>query len=54
MQKGETKLALYGLGCIRDERLHRLFEHRKVQILQPRDDPSSWFKIFTIHQVSIS
>lgn len=25
LQKGETRLALYGLGSIRDERLHRVF-----------------------------
>lgn len=51
MRKGETKLALYGLGCIRDERLHRLFEQQKVKILKNREDSGSWFNLFTIHQV---
>ncbi|XP_067940899.1 double-strand break repair protein MRE11-like isoform X2 [Watersipora subatra] len=50
LRKGETKLALYGLGCIRDERLHRLFEQRKVKMLQPREQSESWFNIFAIHQ----
>ena len=27
LQKGATKLALYGLGNIRDERLARMFQH---------------------------
>ena len=32
LRKGESKLALYGLGNIRDERLHRYFQtnHRAV------------------------
>lgn len=51
LKKGETKLALYGLGCIRDERLHRLFEQRRVKILKHRDNADSWFNLFTIHQV---
>lgn len=29
MQKGKTKLAIYGLGNIRDERLHRMFFQKK-------------------------
>lgn len=52
MKKGETMLALYGLGCIRDERLHRLFEQQKVRILKPKENGDSWFNLFTIHQVS--
>jgi len=53
LKKGDTKLALYGLGCIRDERLHRLFQQQHVNILRPREDPQSWFNLFTIHQVSL-
>ena len=30
MRKGRTKLALYGLGSIRDERLHRTFLKKNV------------------------
>ncbi|KAF5832458.1 hypothetical protein DUNSADRAFT_11625 [Dunaliella salina] len=55
MQKGETKLALYGLGNIRDERLGRLFQTAgAVTWLQPDDAPgyprTDWFNIFTLHQ----
>lgn len=30
LQKGETKLALYGLGSVRDERLHRMFLEKVI------------------------
>lgn len=52
LKKGQTKLALYGMGCIRDERLHRLFEQGKVKIVKPREETGSWFNLFTIHQVN--
>eukprot|EP00795_Rhopilema_esculentum_P016883 gene16883-8360_t len=50
LQKGETKLALFGLGSVRDERLHKTFCNNKVRMLRPKDDPESWFNIFVIHQ----
>lgn len=50
MKKGESKLALYGLGAIRDERLHRLFREGKVKMLRPREDPENWFNVFVLHQ----
>lgn len=49
-QKGTTKLAMYGLGHVRDQRLHRTFEGGKVKFLRPDVDPSSWFNIFAVHQ----
>lgn len=50
LRKGRTRLALYGLGFIPDERLNRLFNDRKVTFLRPRDAPTDWFNIFCIHQ----
>ena len=50
MQKGSTKLALYGLGSIRDERLHRTFVSKKVRMLRPREDAESWFNLLVLHQ----
>lgn len=55
LQKGNTKLALYGLGNIRDERLCRLFSTpNSVEWLRPAaaegirvDD---WFNVFVLHQ----
>ena len=38
IQKGATKLALYGLGHVRDERLSRCFERKSVTVCRPADD----------------
>jgi hypothetical protein len=35
MQKGVTRLALYGLGHLKDERLARLFLDHRVSVLVP-------------------
>ncbi|CAI5693701.1 unnamed protein product [Oreochromis niloticus] len=50
MQKGITKLALYGLGSIPDERLYRMFVNKQVSMLRPKEDQDGWFNLFTIHQ----
>ncbi|TDH14875.1 hypothetical protein EPR50_G00025770 [Perca flavescens] len=50
MQKGKTKLALYGLGSIPDERLYRMFVNNQVTMLRPKEDQDEWFNLFTIHQ----
>uniref|UniRef100_A0A3Q1JRA5 Double-strand break repair protein n=1 Tax=Anabas testudineus TaxID=64144 RepID=A0A3Q1JRA5_ANATE len=50
MQKGNTKLALYGLGSIPDERLYRMFVNNQVTMLRPKEDQDDWFNLFTIHQ----
>jgi len=47
--KGNSKLALYGLGNIRDERLHRTFVQDKVKLVQPPNH-QDWFNLFVIHQ----
>lgn len=50
LQKGNTKIALYGLGSIPDERLYRMFLNKKVTMLRPKEDENSWFNLFVIHQ----
>lgn len=50
MQKGKTKLALYGLGSIPDERLYRMFVNNQVTMLRPKEDQDEWFNLFTLHQ----
>ena len=50
LQKGETKLALYGLGSCRDERLHRTFRKGNVKFLRPREEESVWFNVLVLHQ----
>ncbi|KAI8377689.1 Metallo-dependent phosphatase-like protein [Radiomyces spectabilis] len=51
MQKGTTRLALYGLGNVRDERLHRAWRDHLVKFVRPLDE--EWqeaFNIFVLHQ----
>lgn len=50
LQKGSTKIALYGLGSIPDERLYRMFVNKNVTMLRPKEDENSWFNLFIIHQ----
>ncbi|OQS04777.1 double-strand break repair protein [Thraustotheca clavata] len=50
LEKGSTKLAVYGLGNMRDERLHRMFAQGKVRFRRPEDTPEEWFSIFVVHQ----
>jgi double-strand break repair protein MRE11 len=64
IQKGETNLALYGLGHMRDERLNRMWQSKKVRFLRPQPPakksdvggaaaertPQEWFNLFVIHQ----
>ena len=53
MEKGATKLAVYPLGYIRDERLHRAFLHHKVKWVKPKASGSGsaeWFNIAMLHQ----
>lgn len=49
LQKGDTKLAVYGLGAMRDDRLHRAFRQGQVKLLMPPNHPTA-FKMFVIHQ----
>ncbi|XP_017351314.1 double-strand break repair protein MRE11 [Ictalurus punctatus] len=50
LEKGSTKIALYGLGSIPDERLFRMFVNKQVTMLRPREDENAWFNLLVIHQ----
>ena len=50
LQKGRTKLALYGLSNVRDERLYRTFRDGKVKFFQPGTQKEDWFNILSVHQ----
>eukprot|EP00833_Pecoramyces_ruminatium_P014842 jgi/Orpsp1_1/1188874/evm.model.d7180000067885.1 len=54
LKKGNTRLALYGLGNIRDERLYRTFLRKNVKMLRPRQNMDEWFNLFVLHQNRIS
>ncbi|XP_072942023.1 double-strand break repair protein MRE11 [Epargyreus clarus] len=49
LQKGETKLSLYGLSHLKDQRLSRLFAEKKV-VMELPDDSNDWFNILVLHQ----
>ncbi|OUS47171.1 Mre11 protein [Ostreococcus tauri] len=55
LRKGTTKVALYGLGYIRDNRLHQMFSVKGcVRWHRPAEtedcSSSSWFNVMLIHQ----
>ncbi|CAD7944825.1 unnamed protein product [Amoebophrya sp. A120] len=50
IEKKGTKLALYGLGNVRDERLNRTFEKGHVSWSRPTPNPDDYFNIMLIHQ----
>ncbi|KAK9868394.1 hypothetical protein WJX84_007759 [Apatococcus fuscideae] len=59
IQKGSTKLALYGLGNLRDERLGRMFQTPGcVEWARPEDSPEfpmdEWFNLMVLHQNRIA
>ncbi|KAH0539081.1 Double-strand break repair protein mus-23 [Glutinoglossum americanum] len=50
LQKGHTKLALYGMSNVRDERLFRTFRDGKVKFFRPNVQPKDWFNLMAVHQ----
>ena len=50
LQKGGTKLALYGLSNVRDERLYRTFKDNKVTFYKAGTQQSDWFNLICVHQ----
>ncbi|KAL9059020.1 MAG: hypothetical protein Q9162_001408 [Coniocarpon cinnabarinum] len=50
LQKGHTKLALYGLSNVRDERMHRTFRQGDVKFFRPNVQKDDWFNIVSVHQ----
>ena len=50
LQKGRTKLALYGMSNVRDERLFRTFRDGKVKFYQPSTQKNDWFNLMSVHQ----
>ncbi|KAJ2656324.1 meiotic recombination [Coemansia sp. RSA 1200] len=50
LRKGSTRVALYGLGNIRDERLHRTMARKRLVMCQPAEDTDRWFNLMVLHQ----
>ena len=49
LRKGNTNLGLYGVGNIKDQRMHFELRSNRVRMFMPRDK-DNWFNIFLIHQ----
>lgn len=50
LTKGTSRVAIYGLGNMRDERLNRMFAQGKVVFRRPAEHAEEWFSIFVVHQ----
>ncbi|XP_008486269.3 double-strand break repair protein MRE11-like, partial [Diaphorina citri] len=49
IQKNETKVAIFGLGYVKDERLCNMIKHNKVKYMKPTDDKDIIY-ILVLHQ----
>lgn len=49
LRKGETKLGLYGVGNVKDARMHFELRSNRVRMYMPRDK-SEWFNLMVVHQ----
>lgn len=54
LQKGKTKLALYGISNVRDERLFRTFRDDMVQFFRPDKQDEDFFNLLSLHQNHIA
>lgn len=50
LQKGTTKLALYGMASVRDERLFKSFQDKRVKFQRPNVLQDEWFNLMAVHQ----
>lgn len=53
LRKGETSLALYGVGNVRDARMHYELRSNKVKMYMPEGGDvgeDDWFNILLVHQ----
>lgn len=52
LQKGSTKLALYGMGNIRDDRFMYEMSNRRINLYRPKgeQEEDEWFNIMLVHQ----
>ncbi|ODV63345.1 MRX complex nuclease subunit, partial [Ascoidea rubescens DSM 1968] len=49
-QKGLTKLSLFGMASVRDERLFKTFRDGGVKFLTPTIRSNEWFNLMCVHQ----
>jgi double-strand break repair protein MRE11 len=49
LRKGNTYLGLYGIGNVKDQRMHFELRSNRVRMFMPRDK-DTWFNILLLHQ----
>ncbi|RPD69197.1 DNA repair exonuclease [Lentinus tigrinus ALCF2SS1-7] len=49
LRKGNTRLGLYGVGNVKDQRMHFELRSNRVRMYMPKDK-DDWFNILLIHQ----
>jgi len=49
LRKGSTHLGLYGVGNVKDQRMHFELRSNRVRMYMPKDK-DEWFNILLIHQ----
>lgn len=49
LRKGATQLALYGVGNVKDQRMHFELRSNRVKMFMPKDK-DDWFNILLVHQ----
>jgi len=49
LRKGTTRLGMYGIGNVKDQRLHYELRSNRVRMYMPRDR-DKWFNILLLHQ----
>lgn len=49
LRKGNTRLGLYGIGNVKDARMHFELRSNRVRMYMPRDK-QEWFNILLLHQ----
>ncbi|MBW0480653.1 hypothetical protein O181_020368 [Austropuccinia psidii MF-1] len=50
LQKGRTRLAMYGIGNIRDERFHYEMRSNRIRMSRPAEFRDEWFNLMLVHQ----
>lgn len=49
LRKGNTHLGLYGVGNVKDQRMHFELRSNRVRMFMPRNK-DEWFNILLLHQ----
>lgn len=49
LRKGRTHLGMYGIGNVKDQRMHFELRSNRVRMFMPRDK-DSWFNLLLLHQ----